>query len=110
MGKSKKLFKVVVFGPIESEKIIRKTIERMGVGKVGKYSGWTFCLHGITRVRALPGANPARGKVGKIEKTKEFRMETACFETEINKLIEAIKSVHPYEVVPIDVFEVIEVK
>ncbi|MFA5894660.1 MAG: hypothetical protein WC851_02700 [Candidatus Shapirobacteria bacterium] len=110
MGKSKKLFKVVVFGPIESEKIIRKTIEKLAVGRIGKYSGWTFCSYGITRVRAMPGANPAKGQVGKIEKIKEFRMETACFETEKNKLIEAIKSVHPYEVVPIDVFEVVGVK
>lgn len=110
MGKSKKLFKVVVFGPVECEKEIRKTIERVGGGRVGNYSGWTFCSYGITRVMALPGAAPARGEVGKVEKIKEFRMETTCFESEIKNLIKEIKAVHPYEVAPIDVFEVVEVK
>lgn len=110
MGKNEKLFKVVVFGPVECEKEIRKTIETVGSGKVGNYSGWTFCSYGITRVMALPGSSPARGEAGKVEEIKEFRMETACFESELKKLIEEIKLIHPYEVVPIDVFEVVEVK
>jgi len=82
MGKSK-LFKLVVFGPVESEKVIRKVIESAGTGKVGSYSGWNFCSYGTTRVKALIGANPARGQVGKVEEIAEFRMETVCFEEEL---------------------------
>lgn len=106
--KVNKLLKVVVFGPVEVEEKIRKTIEKAAAGKVGNYSGWTFCSYGVVRVKALAGARPALGKVGEAVETKEFRMETVCFESELVDLVKRIKSVHPYEVVPIDVFEIKE--
>lgn len=103
-----KLLKVVVFGPIDKEKIIREKIESVGGGRVGHYSGWTFVSRGLTRVKALEGATPAVGKVGVVEKIKEFRLETTCYSGELKSLVKAIKEVHPYEQVPIDVFEIKE--
>jgi hypothetical protein len=107
--KKNKLLKLVIFGPINKEKIIRETIEKLNGGRVGNYSGWTFTSRGITRVQALDGAKPAIGKVGFVEKIEEFRMETTCHASELSKLVEAIKKVHPYEQVPIDVLEILEV-
>lgn len=108
MVQRNKLLKVVVFVPLESEKVVREAIVNVGGGKVENYSGWTFCSYGITRVKALPGANPARGNVGKMEKIKEVRIETTCYELELKQLVAAIKKVHPYERVPIDVIEIRE--
>ena len=105
--KINKLYKVVVFCPIKYEKTIIKVIESFEWGRVENYTGWSFVSRGVTRVKALPGAHPTIGQVGKVEIIKESRIETICYKSELKQLIAAIKKVHPYEVPAIDVVEII---
>lgn len=53
---------------------------------------------------SLDGANPTIGEVGRPEEVVEERIETVCYEKDLGKVIDAVKKVHPYEEVAIDVY------
>jgi hypothetical protein len=46
----------------------------------------------------------AIGTVGKIEEVEEERIEVACERSQVREVIEAIKTVHPYEEVALDIY------
>ncbi len=56
------------------------------------------------------GANPTIGEVGKLEAVEEERIETVCSEEVLKAVLDAIKTVHPYQEPATDVYpiEVIE--
>ena len=54
------------------------------------------------------GSNPVIGKQGKIEKVAEVKIEFVCEKSKVKKVIRAIKKVHPYEEVPIDIFQLMD--
>ena len=50
------------------------------------------------------GAHPAIGEVGKLESVEEERIEAVCARDLLPAVITAIKRVHPYEEVALDVY------
>lgn len=50
------------------------------------------------------GANPYLGQVGKLETVEEERIETVCSRELLEAVVGAIKEVHPYEEVALDVY------
>lgn len=51
------------------------------------------------------GAKPAIGEVGKLEQVEEERIEVTCSDDVLNDVISAIKKVHPYEEIAMDIWE-----
>jgi hypothetical protein len=101
------MYKVVVFSPRDKE-LIRKIIDaasKEGAGKIGKYNGCAFITEGIGTWIADQDANPHLGEVGKVEEIEEVKIEMECSDEIIQKVIQAIKKVHPYEEVVIDVIK-----
>ncbi len=76
---------------------IREAIGNAGGGKMGKYMFGSFSTKGIGRGIALAGATPAEGEIGKIEEVIEEKIDVFCKEEEVSAIVDAIKSVHPYE-------------
>jgi len=97
--------KIVVFVPETHTDIVREAIGRAGGGKLGKYSFCSFSTRGIGRFRPDEGANPHIGSVGKFEEAEEERIEITCSGEMLNKIVSAIKKVHPYEEVAMDVYK-----
>ena len=56
----------------------------------------------------MEGANPTIGKVGILEKVEEERVEAVCERSKLTDIIKAIKTVHPYEEVALDVYSLEE--
>ena len=103
------MYKFFVFTPNE-EDTIRKIIDaasKEGAGTIGKYKKCAFISEGYGTWIADDDANPSRGAVGKIEKVSEVRIEMECSDEVIEKVVTAIKKIHPYEEVVIDVFKMI---
>lgn len=101
------MYKFFVFSPNE-EDIIRKIIDaasEAGAGTIGKYKKCAFVSEGYGTWIVDNDANPARGQVGKIEKVSEVKIEMECSDQAIQAVTDAIKKVHPYEEVVIDVFK-----
>jgi hypothetical protein len=96
--------KIVVFVPEDHADAVREAMSKAGAGKIGSYSSCSFSSRGIGRFRPEAGANPHIGKVGTLEQVAEERIEVACSREKLQHVIEAIKSVHPYEEVALDVY------
>ena len=96
--------KIIVFVPETHTDVVREAIGNAGAGKIGNYSHCTFSSKGVGRYRPEAGANPHIGEVGKFEEVIEERIETICPREKIQDVIKAIKEVHPYDEVALDVY------
>ncbi len=102
------MYKVVVFAPREDDLIslIIKSASEAGAGTIGKYKGCAFITEGFGTWTADEDAKPALGEAGKVgEQIKEVKIEMECPDEKIKEVLNAIKKVHPYEEIVIDVFK-----
>jgi hypothetical protein len=97
--------KIVVYVPLTHTDAIREAIGTAGGGKLGKYSFCSFSMRGIGRFKPEEGAHPHIGKVGELEQVEEERIEVTCDSRVVGNVIAAIKRVHPYEEVAMDVWQ-----
>ena len=100
-----KMYKLVVFVPVNSADKIRQVLAVAGAGHIGNYDYTSFSIRGIGRFRPLKGAKPAIGEAGKIEEVEEERIETVVTGEVLDSVVEKIKAVHPYEEPVIDAYE-----
>ena len=100
------LVMIETFVPEMYAKKVRLAMGKAGAGRVGNYSHCSFSVKGVGRFKPEKGANPAIGKVGKIEEVKEERIAMQCERRLISGVISAIKKAHPYEESPIFVYPV----
>jgi hypothetical protein len=96
--------KIAVFVPVDAAAAVREAIGRSGGGRLGNYSFCSFSTRGIGRFRPESGAKPAIGHVGTLEEVEEERIEVTCDGELVEAVVAAIRAVHPYEEVPIDVW------
>ena len=99
--------KIVVFVPESHANVVREAMGKAGAGWIGNYKYSSFSVKGMGRFFPLKSARPAIGKVGRLETVVEERIETVCYQKDLDKMIRAIKKVHPYEEVVIDVYPLI---
>lgn len=96
--------KIVVFVPGSHANVVREAMGKAGAGKIGNYTFCSFSSKGVGRFKPGQGANPYIGEVGKFEEVEEERIETVCERNIIKDVILAIKNVHPYEEVALDIY------
>lgn len=106
--KKLELVKIVVFVPVSHANKIRIALSEAGCGHIGNYDFCSFSVKGVVRFRPCKGANPFIGKIGSIEEVEEERIETVCFASKLEKVMVAIKKVHPYEEPVVDVYPVLQ--
>ena len=97
-------YKIVVYSPIANADAIREAIGKAGGGKLGKYTFCSFSTKGIGRFKPEQGANPAIGTVGEYESVEEERIEVTCHQDIVGNVVAAIKRVHPYEEIAMDIW------
>ena len=96
--------KIVVYVPLSHSDQVREAIGKAGGGKLGKYSFCSFSTRGTGRFKPEDGASPHIGKVGKLESVEEERIEVSVEDNLVQSIVSAIKKVHPYEKVALDVY------
>ncbi len=99
--------KIVVFVPETHADSVRKVLGNAEAGLVGDYKHCSFSVKGVGRFIPLVTANPTIGEIGKLQEVIEERIETVCFKKDLEKVIDAIKDIHPYEEVAIDVYPLV---
>jgi hypothetical protein len=97
-------YKIVVFVPESHTDAVRKAMGEAGAGKIGNYIHCSFSSKGVGRFKPEEGATPAIGEVGKFEAVEEERIEVVASAQVVGNVLTAIKRVHPYEEVAIDVY------
>jgi hypothetical protein len=105
---SEEMVKLVVFVPLTHTKVVRKAMGNAGAGVLGNYKHCTFSTKGVGRYIPNDGAHPFIGKVGELEEVQEERIETVCYKKDLKKIIKAIKEVHPYEEIALDIYPLID--
>lgn len=103
MNQSKNI-KIVVFVPESHADSVREAMGMTGAGKIGNYTFCSFSSKGTGRFKPEDGAHPAIGEVGKLESVQEERIEVVCDRSILQDVIVAIKKVHPYEEVALDIY------
>ncbi|MFA6432814.1 MAG: hypothetical protein WCV82_03325 [Candidatus Paceibacterota bacterium] len=98
--------KIVVYVPLDHAEAVRQAIGAAGGGWLGKYSYCSFSMRGVGRFMPEVGAKPHIGTVGRLEAVEEERIEVTCDDAVVGDVIAAIKAVHPYEEVALDVYKV----
>ncbi len=96
------LQKIIVFVPDSYADIVRKAMFEAGAGKIGNYDSCSFNGKGIGTYRAGEQTNPFVGEKGEIHSESETRLELVIPAYLSAKVINAMKSVHPYEEVAYD--------
>ena len=98
------LVKIVVFVPEDHADLVREAMGKAGAGKIGNYSYCSFSTRGKGRFRPEAGSDSYIGEVGSLETVEEERIEVACERGQVGSIVQAIKAVHPYEEVVIDMY------
>ncbi len=96
--------KVIVFVPDAHAEQVRVAIAGAGGGHLGHYKFCSFSTQGIARYRPEEGAHPSIGTVGKLELVEEERIEVTILRADLQKVVNAIQSVHPNEEAEINIY------
>ncbi|MEA3465518.1 MAG: Nif3-like dinuclear metal center hexameric protein [Thermodesulfobacteriota bacterium] len=102
LPKAGNLLKLVVFVPHNNAETIAAALFKAGAGHVGHYDHCSFRSDGTGSFRATEGCTPHIGTIGSDEQVNEIRLETIVPRALINKVVEKMIKVHPYEEVAYD--------
>lgn len=96
--------KIAVYVPSSHADKIRQALSEAGAGQIGNYDYCSFTTKGVGRFRGNADSKPFIGKPGQIEEVQEERIETICPRERLEKVLEAIKKIHPYDEPAIDIY------
>ena len=96
--------KLVVFVPADSVQRVSSAIFNLGGGTIGNYRCCSFRAAGIGTFFGSDQTSPAVGKPGRLQAVDEYRLEVLVQNDLLEELIAAIRQVHPYEQVALDVY------
>ena len=89
--------KLEIFVPQEYALKIRDHLAKIGVGRIGDYDHCVAISQVQGYFRPLPGANPFKGEIGKIQEASESKVEVNCKRELVSEAIQIIRRVHPFE-------------
>lgn len=96
--------KLVVFVPISYADKVTVAMHNAGAGIIGEYTNCSFRTLGTGTFKGSEKSNPSFGVKGKIESVEEIKIEVLVNSFDVNKVVTAMKQVHPYEEVAYDLY------
>lgn len=96
------LKRLITFSPEKNAEDIRSALFAAGAGHIGNYSECSFNSLGTGTFKAIHGANPYIGEVGKRFEGEEIRIEVVYPSQLESKMVKALLKAHPYEEVAYD--------
>ncbi len=89
--------KIEIFIPETHLEILQRTLRDCGAGHIGKYDSCMSYSRVVSTWRPLEGTRPYIGDVGELSTEDEIKAEVTCTVDDVDGVIEAVKSIHPYE-------------
>jgi|GEM_PF-334840 len=91
------MVKLEIFIPTTHLEPLREALQSAGAGAFGNYDS-TLSYSPVKGCwRPLAGANPYDGEIGKLCEEDEYKVEVNCPNEILQKVVDTIKAVHPYE-------------
>ncbi|MGS0747557.1 Nif3-like dinuclear metal center hexameric protein [Halpernia sp. GG3] len=97
MPKKNALKQLQVYVPKQYSESVKKSLFKAGAGNIGFYDECSFKISGEGTFRPIEGSNPFSGTLNKRENAEEDVISVIFESYKLNKILEAVKSVHPYE-------------
>jgi hypothetical protein len=94
--------------PKENADALRDTLGKAGAGVFGNYTFCSFSVTGKGRFKPNEKANPHIGEPNKLETVEEEQIEFICDRTIGKEVIAALRKVHPYEEVIVEILPLID--
>lgn len=94
---AQKLVKLTFFTPAEDAGRVLHALYQSGAGEIGNYAHCSFSTAGTGTFMPNEQADPTIGKAGQEESVQEIRSEVMFPDYLKNKILNTLKSVHPYE-------------
>lgn len=91
------LMKLVTYVPADHADRVRKELFAAGAGAIGGYDCCSYNSEGFGTFRAGDGCNPFCGNIGELHNEPEIRIEVIYEQRIGRRLIERLRTVHPYE-------------
>lgn len=104
------MFKIVTFVPVKDAQKVRMAMGDAGAGQWKNYHHASFSTRGVGRFTPKKGAHPAIGEIGKPEEVEEERIEVICQKEKVKEVVAAIKANHPYEEIPLEIYQIIDIE
>ena len=101
------LAKIVVFVPEDHVESVRNAMADAGAGVIGEYSRCSFISRGTGSFRGSKTSSPFIGTPEVEERVEELRLEMTAPRASVDRILSAMKDVHPYEEPAYDVYETI---
>ena len=97
-------YKLIVFVPEGHIEKVASAIFENGGGIIGEYSNCSFSTKGKGSFKGSEKTTPSVGKKLTYEKVDEIKLEVLIDSWKLNKILSAIRNVHPYEEIAYDVY------
>ena len=89
--------KLEIFIPDSQAYFLRDELAKIGVGKIDNDDHCSSLSKVSGSWRPLPGSDPYRGEIGKLEHGEECRLEMNYARDLVPTALEVVRRVHPYE-------------
>ncbi len=97
-------YKLVVFVPENFLEKVSDALFAAGAGIIGDYTNCSYVSEGTGTFLGNEFTNPAVGKKLKLKKVKEARLEVIVNKWNLNNVLNALISTHPYEEPAFDIY------
>lgn len=105
VGAESSHYKLVVFVPEDHVEAVSDALFNAGAGQIGHYTHCSFRASGTGTFKPHAGANPAIGRIDKLERVAEARLEMLIPIADAEHIIQTLRKVHPYEEPAFDLFK-----
>ncbi|GAO28173.1 Nif3-like dinuclear metal center hexameric protein [Geofilum rubicundum] len=102
--RSQLLIKLVTFVPHQQAQQVREALFNAGAGQIGDYDQCSYNIQGEGTFRGGESTRPFVGQKGRMHTEPEVRIETVLPQHLQNKVIQTLKTAHPYEEPAYDLF------
>ena len=92
-----KELKLEIFVPEAHLSVLRSALQSVGAGRMGKYDSCMAYSRVMGAWRPLPGSHPYLGVEGEVSEAEEIKVEVNILAGDLERTLNAIYRVHPYE-------------
>ena len=101
--------KIEIFIPESHLETLQKVLRECDAGHIGNYDSCMTFSRVKATWRPLEGTNPYSGTQGEISTEDEIKAEVTCRVDDADRVIMAVKKIHPYEEPVINVLPLLRV-
>jgi len=101
------LYQICFYVPVANCEMVKQAMFYAGAGRVDNYTDCAWQTLGQGQFRPVVGSQPFLGEIDNLEKVEEYKVEMVCASQHIEKVIQALKSSHPYEMPAFSVIQLL---